>query len=55
MPKIELETYEITAKIIVRKDYWEEENGKIKEKVVAEKIGQGLEVPTESITVKIVR
>lgn len=56
MPSRVVDCYEITAKILVRKDYLDAElrmlKGSLKE-VLVDKIQQGIEVPCESIIIAV--
>lgn len=50
-----IECYTINIKLLIRKDYWDDENLTTNNKIIAEKIQCGLEIPIEQIDIKIMK
>ena len=51
--KLSIDCYELTIKVVVRKDYWDADNNFMNAKIVKEKIEIGLEIPLESVDVVV--
>jgi hypothetical protein len=49
----QIDCYEITAKILIRKNYWHMDNDALDKDIIADKIQQGIEVPIEDIIIVI--
>jgi hypothetical protein len=53
MPKITVDVYEIVVKMVIRKDYWKQSGKKMSEKILKDDIEEGIEVPVETMDIKI--
>lgn len=51
--KLSIDCYEVSVKLLIRKSYWDADNGKMDEDVLSDKIQQGVECPIEKIDVVI--